>query len=144
MNAPLKLLLLATLGLSLVTAQADESIADLIDMAKKGDADAQFQLGDRYLFGEGIPKDNVEAVKWFRLAAEKGLPQAQFNLGLSYSKGEGVLKDAVESYKWFNLAAAQGHQRSGNYRDDGAKSMTPDQIAEAQKLSREWKPTVRE
>jgi hypothetical protein len=42
---------------------------------------------------------------------------------------------------WFNLSAAQGEQKAVEDRDKVAQRMTPAQIAEAQKLAREWKPT---
>ncbi len=41
---------------------------------------------------------------------------------------------------WYNLAVAQGYKDAGKWRDSLAKQMTPEQIAEAQKLAREWKP----
>jgi TPR repeat protein len=47
-----------------------------------------------------LPKDAIEAVKWYRKAAEQGDAPAQFNLGNSYANGEGVAKDAVEAAKW--------------------------------------------
>lgn len=42
---------------------------------------------------------------------------------------------------WFNLAGAQGDKDAVSNRDYAATLMTPDQIAEAQRLAREWKPT---
>jgi TPR repeat protein len=60
-----------------------------------------------------------------------------------YSMGWGVPKDHVLGYKWFNLAAAQGYHGAGQDRDFIAKVMTPDQIAEAQRMAREWKPSSR-
>ena len=42
---------------------------------------------------EGVPEDDAEAVRWFRLAAEQGGATAQYNLGLMYGDGEGVLED---------------------------------------------------
>ena len=58
--------------------------------------------------GKGVPKDEVEAAKWCRKAAEQGDADAQHNLGLMYAKGEGVPKDVVEAYAWFLLAKANG------------------------------------
>src|SRR5665647_1597615 len=49
-------------------------------------------------------------------------------------------KDYVVAYMWFSLSAAQGDHDSAIQRDLVAKLMTPAQIAEAQKLAREWKP----
>ena len=66
---------------------------------------------------------------------------AQFNLGAMYANGQGVPQDYVRAHMWFNLSAAQGNQGAAKNRDIAARRMTPAQIAEAQKLAREWKPT---
>ena len=108
--------------------------------AEQGLASAQSNLGVMYAEGEGVPKDAVQAVSWYRKAAEQGLARAQSNLGAMYSRGEGVPKDLVTAYMWRNLAAAQGDETGKKARDALETLMTPAQIAEAQKLSREWKP----
>ena len=109
--------------------------------AEQGYADAQVILGLMYAYGRGVPKDDVQAVKWYRLAAEKGYAQAQAILGFMYANGRGVPKDYVLAYMWANLGAAGGHEDAREIREEYAAKMTPTQIAEAQKLSREWKPT---
>ena len=58
-----------------------------------------------------------------------------------YAKGQGVPQDYVRAHMWFNIAAAQGDQDAVKNKDRAAALMTPAQIAEAQKLAREWKPT---
>ena len=65
-------------------------------------------------------------------------PAAQFNLGFRYANGEGVPQDYVEAHKWLNLAASRGNDEARNNRDIVTKRMTPDQVAEAQRLAREW------
>ena len=90
--------------------------------------------------GQGVPQDYAEAVKWYRLAAEQGLPRAQLSLGVMYFEGHGVPLDYVRAHMWFNLSAAQGMSLAPKNRDIVAKRMTPAQIAEAQKLAREWLP----
>lgn len=72
--------------------------------------------------------------------AEKGDASAQGSLGTAYAKGEGVPQDYVLAHMWFNLAAALGNEAARESRDAVAKVMTPDQIAEAQRLARQWKP----
>lgn len=109
--------------------------------AEKGYALAQNNLGTCYAIGQGVPKDEQEAVKWYRMAAEKMSSEAQHSLAACYVLGQGVLKDYVIGYMWLNLAAAKGADWAGRNRDDLEYAMTPEQIAEAQKLSREWKPT---
>jgi hypothetical protein len=61
-----------------------------------------------YANGRGVEKDYVEAVKWYRKAAEQGDAKAQLNLGASYAKGDGVNKDTVQATKWYRKAAEQG------------------------------------
>jgi uncharacterized protein len=115
--------------------------------ADKGDAVAQFNLGVMYSEGQIVSQDHAEAEKWYRLAADQGNPQAQYNLGLWYAQGEGGKPDSVRAYMWFNLAAARfpsGDTRSrslaASSRDAIATNMTSEQIAEAQRLARDWKP----
>ena len=86
-------------------------------------------------------------MRWFRLvrlAAEQGDASAQLFLGHMYADGEGVPQDYVQAHKWFNLAAASAEvafrETFVEARDDVAARMTPSQIAEAQRLAREWRP----
>ena len=85
-----------------------ERIKILKELALKGNAQAQFDLGDSYLNWSGVNKDDVEAARLFRLAAEKGHVRAQFKLGFMYDKGDGILQNYAEAVKWYKLAAAQG------------------------------------
>ena len=108
--------------------------------AEQGNAPAQYNLGGSYKNGLGVPQDYKEAVKWYRKAAEQGFSQAQYNLGVSYAMGTGVPQDDVLAYIWLNLAGASGIKDATEAREAISETMTPEQIAEAQKLSREWKP----
>ena len=85
-----------------------------------------------------MAEDGVEAMKWFRKAAEQGYAMVQVKLGFMYANGEGVPEDYVEAYMWWNLAAAQGHKDAKKGKGIASEKMTREQIAEAQKLSREW------
>ena len=62
-----------------------------------------------YANGDGVPKDETEAVKWYRKAAERGVALAQSQLGWMYENGSGVPKDPVEAVKWCRKAAEQGY-----------------------------------
>lgn len=112
--------------------------------AEQGLALAQFNLGCMYEEGKGVSQNLQEAVKWHRLAAEQGHASAQFMLGVKYRFGAGVLQDYVQAHIWANLAAAnqnansEGQNTAIELRDAVACEMTPDQIAEAQKLAREY------
>ena len=61
-----------------------------------------------YDTGAGVPQDDTEAVRWFRLAADQGNASAQVNLGVMYDTGAGVPQDDTEAVRWFRLAADQG------------------------------------
>ena len=107
--------------------------------ADQGNATAQYRLGCLYDACGGT-QDYAQAVKWYRRAADQGLAAAQFGLGTMYESGLGVPQDYVLAHMWLNLSAAQGVRAAQLSRDDLAERMTPAQIAEAQKLARDWKP----
>ena len=94
-----------------VAAQSTE-IEQLRLAAEQGDASDQTNLGFMYADGEGVPKDDAKALKWYRLAAEQGYASAQTNLGFMYADGRGVPKDDAKAVKWYRLAAEQGHAQA--------------------------------
>lgn len=110
--------------------------------AEQGRADAQTSLGLMYLTGKVGPHDYVTAARWYRQAAEQGNAIAQAFLGRMYQTGQGVPQDYVQAHLWLNLAATVSDTRieAAESRDIVAARMTPQQIAEAQRLAREWKP----
>ena len=139
----------------------EEAVKWFRKAADQGNAAAQGQLGSFYF---QVLKNYNEAVKWYRRAADQNDAYYQDMLGHFYRDGQGVETNLVEAYKWFNLASAQGYVNPGyanvaamaaelkiplpvnlypdakSERDALAVLMTPDQIAEAQRLSREFKP----
>jgi len=93
-------------------------------LATASDIRAQYNLAVLYDRGFGVPQDYAEAAKWYRAAAERGDIAAQANLGTLYANGWGVARDNVLTRR----------------RDDVAQRLTPEQILEAQRLAREWRP----
>ena len=92
----------------------------------------------------GVPKDAVEAVKWYRRAAERGHVDAQYAVGKLYNTTEGI-RDYVQAHLWLDLAvshmpASDQRKRVAAARDKLARLMTPAQIEEARRLARAWKP----
>ncbi len=110
--------------------------------AGQGNALAQALLGSAYTAGKGVSKNDTEAAKWFYLAANQGDADAQFMLGLTYVLGKGVPQNYVAAHMWLSLSAAQGGQLAAKRRDETARLMTAAQVAEAQKLAEEWRPTT--
>lgn len=110
--------------------------------ADQGDDWAQANLGSMYAAGEGVPKDYATALEWFRKAADQGNYWGQRILGLGYLNGVGVPQDYVLAHMWFTLAVASGSEEAKKQRDQAAKKMTREQIAEAQRLAQEWEPSA--
>jgi len=111
--------------------------------AVKGFVPSEYQLGNCYLQGTGVPKDIEGGIKRIRGAAESGLAAAQNKLGTCYQKGLGVPKDEVQAYKWFALSAAQDDEHALDIKVSLAtleSRLTKEQIAEAQRLARDFKP----
>jgi hypothetical protein len=119
----------------------DEAEAEkwYLKAAEQGYVGGQWSLG---FFYEEIkpPHHETEAAKWYRKAAEQGFAPAQAAVAVGYEYGLGVPQDFVLGHMWYNLAAAQ-NPAFANGRDKLAAKMSSEQIAEAQRLAREWKPT---
>jgi len=87
-----------------------QSVAELLQQAQGGDVAAQYKLAVRYSSGNGVTKDDAQAFKWFRKAAESGYALGQVSLGLIYREGNyGVKPDAAQAVDWFRKAADQGN-----------------------------------
>jgi len=100
--------ILALLSINLISyAALNAELKELAREARQGNADAQYAIGSIFATYNTL-KDNTDAAKWFRKAAEQGLAKAQFNLGVSYQNGTGVPKDYNEAAKWYRKAAEQG------------------------------------
>jgi TPR repeat protein len=100
-----------------------------------------------YANGRGVPRDFAEAANWYRKAADRGDAAAQYNLGVAYDTGQGVPRNVVQAYRWYDVAATRFPSSAADNRAQAIKSrdliaarMTPPQIAEAQKLAKEWAP----
>jgi TPR repeat protein len=124
-------------------AQNELEAANLYEKAaKKWYVPAQTGLGRLYAEGHGVPQDYAKAIELYRKAAESGDAEAQALLGAAYRYGKGVPQDYVSAHMWFNLAASQTSTPVGSNaainRDYLTSMMAPTQVAEAQRLAREW------
>jgi TPR repeat protein len=113
--------------------------------AAAGNSQAQATLGDMYYYGRNLPQDFVAAVHWWQLAADQGVAMAQLNLSVMYANGDGIERDYVKAHMYANLAVArlppgEDHDIALKNRETIAQAMTREQVAEAQRLAREWRP----
>ena len=126
--------ILCLLSVSAFAEFTPEHFKKLKELAEKGEAYAQHELGLHYYAGFGVSQDLVVAAKWFRKSAEQGYDPAQTTLGHCYNKGQGVKRDPVEAYAYFNLA--QATNRFAKQQLNGLEDiLTPSQIEAGQKRS---------
>ncbi len=110
-----------------------------------GEAAALFNLAVMYDQTQVVPKNEAKSLWWLHKAATEGNPIAQRKLGRLYANGKAVQKDWVRAYAWFDLAALtkdHPNQEDRKMRDEIQKQMTPQQLAQAQKLSAELFETI--
>ena len=115
------------------------ALAQWQPLAEQGIARAQNNLGVIYENGQGVPRNVVEAMKWYRRAAEQGYAGAQNNLGLIYALGRGVPRDPMRAHMWFSLAASsltgELGKSAASSRDTVAAMMTPAQLEQASEMA---------
>jgi hypothetical protein len=132
------------------------------DLAERGDARAQSILGGMYFYrgtrtpeDRATPQDRSEGVKWFLRAANQGNADAQGQLSYIYGIGDGGLPQSyVEALKWLTIQASRGASlvsavdgssykdtHNSGIRESYTSKMTPQQIAEAERLASQWRPT---
>src|SRR6266568_3177856 len=108
--------LLSNTVFQLLAQQSDADrklLAEIRAKAEKGDAQSQFELGSAFFIGNlGVAKDEAEAVRWVRKAADQNYAWGQSNLGWCYFNGRGLAKDEVEAVKWFRKAADQNYAQA--------------------------------
>jgi curved DNA-binding protein CbpA len=88
--------------------QAVKALPLYLQLAEQGNPDAQFNLGLMHAKGQGVAKDDKQAVEWFAKAAEQGYREAQTKLGYMYATGKGVAQSYVSAIYWCYQAAKQG------------------------------------
>jgi S1-C subfamily serine protease len=107
-------------------------------LAENGNQAAQYDIGYLYYTGKGVIQDYRQALKWFSKAAEQDDPTAQYYLGLMHANGQGVIVDYVEAHRWANIARSKQVTRASYLIEELERRMTFSQIAEAQRLAKEW------
>ena len=83
----------------------ETAIEEWRPLAEHGNAKAQFNLGQMYRNGKGIPQDYKTAVRWYTLSSDQNFAEAQANLGVMYYNGWVVIKDIVYAHMWASIAS---------------------------------------
>ncbi len=106
-----------------LASQADagnpHALQELRSFARAGNAAAQFDLGQAYYDGQGVPQNYAKAAEWYRKAAMQRYAVAQGKLGAMYYGGQGVPQNYAKAVKWIRKAAHAGIcRRAGQARRD--------------------------
>jgi TPR repeat protein len=129
----------ATLGALFARANKHERAVRWWTLAaEQGDLESLFNLGQAYRLGMGTVKDEAKAFELFLKAAMGGVAAAQSRIGLAYATGEGAALDPIEACKWIELAATRGDKAAVANRARARKSLSPAQLAEAERRAKEW------
>ena len=129
----------------IVSRDSSESLRWYRASAEQEHQHAIIMLGHAFHYGKGVRQNYAEAVKWYRFGAELGYSSAQYFLGSMYGSGKGVRKDLVQAHKWYNLTASRTASdgiaavMAAAHRDGVEKLLTPTELAEAERLAREWR-----
>jgi putative methionine-R-sulfoxide reductase with GAF domain len=114
------------------------TLAQLQEIADKGDSAAENALGLRYASGDGVRQDDTEAARWFTKAAEDGNVKAQAALATRYWAGRGVPPSLTQAYFWTVLARAAGDKNSKTFAEFLASHMTRAQAAAIEQQANTW------
>lgn len=116
----------------------DEAYRWTLLAAEQGLATAQYNLGNLYVNGQGVSQNYEKAAEWFHRAAKWGDDGALANLSSMYGQGQGVPENLVLAYTFASLAAGFGNENSLYNRYFAASMLSEAQIAEGDRLAREW------
>ena len=102
----------------LTTVNADSvEVRKLIDVAKKGDSEAQNTLGTYYYSGKKVKQNYDVALKWFSMAAKQNHVKAIANMGLCYQMGRGIKQDSLMAVKLYKESIKAGNSELVKQRE---------------------------
>ncbi|MCI0507367.1 MAG: sel1 repeat family protein [Gammaproteobacteria bacterium] len=112
-----------------------------MEMAKSGDADAQYNLGSVYETGFGVKADPDEAVRWYKEAADQDHQLAQLKLGIMYVLGDGARQSIIKGTNWIRSSADNGNQFAKMLYE---KVLSPDVVREmtAEEIIKKVRPFI--
>jgi TPR repeat protein len=112
--------------------------------ARGGDDRAMLNLGMMYEAGRGVPKDDLESIRWTLAAAEAGNTRAQFQMALRFEIGHGVEPNLVIANMWLVLSASAGSPAAGFRLPSLENRLEKEQIRVSRKMARKWAKRRRE
>lgn len=129
-----------------ISGEYGKAMSEFQPLAEGGNPNAQYYMGFMNHHGYGVKRNEVEAAKWFLMAANQGEWQSQYYLGVLYEKGAGMQQDLATAHMWLSLAAVNPGTtfRDSLHTKEAVskleRKMKPEQIAQAQEMAKNWKP----
>ncbi len=118
------------------------AIASLYEAAVRGDAEAQFALGEAYETGELVGPDLAWAARWYGRSAYGGYSEAQYRYARLKMEGRGVPRDRDGAYRWLALAARQGHSEAERARAELELRLGIDRLYQERAWVEAFEPTT--
>ena len=87
----------------------DIAFKEWLPLAEQGNPSAQYNIGQLYRLGRGVPKDYKRASQWYEKAALQWHSAARHNLAILYEKGLGVPLNYAKAFEWYEKAARQDY-----------------------------------
>lgn len=115
-----------------------EAAERLVKLSERGSREAQTYAGLLYKDGTGVGTNASKAAELVLKGAEQNFGLAQYMISHAYGSGQGFEQDYLKAHMWANLAAANEHEGATKRRDVWSQLMTPEQIAQAQDMARDW------
>ena len=112
------------------------------ERAKDGDVAEQYEVGERYYEGRGIPQSVEDAAIWFSRAARGGHARAQSALAMMLHLGRGLPRNPVEAAKWILIARAADEPVALETADNLLRRLNSGQLAQARREARDFQPRV--
>lgn len=100
-----------------------QALATCQQIARDGDAQAQYELGEFFYEGTNTPRDLKQALSYFEQASLQGHAQAQYRLGTMFYKGEGVAANNIQAYIVLKMAAVNGAEDALDLADEVSEQM---------------------
>ena len=130
-------LLVPSLGRCSLNASPEElpqALAACQELAKQGDTQAQYELGEFFYDGKRTPRDLPQALHWFEQSSLQGNAQAQLRLGNMFRNGEGVPANNVQAYIVLKMAAVNGSDEAMDSADEVAERMQREELQAASQV----------
>ena len=114
------------------------AVREFLRCAERGNDKCQLYLGDIYRYGHGTVVRKDKALDWYLRSVDQKNPVAALRLYSLYLHNSAMPENNIKAYMWFKIAKVLGRDLSLKKEVSLKSGMTPEQVAESQRLATEW------